>query len=182
MNIGLALGELRRAACGLKTVLFALLHARIAGEVAGLFEGGAKLGISDQQRACDAMTDCAGLTSGAAANDVNFDIILAQSIGEHHGGAHDHFERFEAKVIFHITFINGNIARARKQTNAGDRFLAPSGAEILNLCHYAFLLPFLFKCKYLGLLSGVFMLGACIYAKLGEHLTAERALRHHATN
>ena len=63
----LALAELRSATGSLEAVFLALLHARIAGQVAGLLKHSAVFVALLQHGAADAVTDGAGLAGHTAA-------------------------------------------------------------------------------------------------------------------
>ena len=80
-GIILTLGELGSATSGLETVLLPLLHSGVTGQIAGLLEGAAELGVCNEKGAGDAVTDCTGLTGGAAAVNVNLNVELAQGVG-----------------------------------------------------------------------------------------------------
>ncbi|MPM19265.1 hypothetical protein SDC9_65686 [bioreactor metagenome] len=96
----------------MQTVLFTFLHARVAREVAGLFEGGTKRGFRNEQRAGDTVTDRAGLAGVAAAVDADERVVLRKRAGEHEGRADDHLEGFHSKVIVEIALVDGDFAAA----------------------------------------------------------------------
>src|SRR5512133_2507244 len=78
----LALGVLRGLPGALQAVLLALLHPRVAGEEAGLAEREpVACRIRLQQRAGDAVADRARLTRGAAAGDLDHDVVAALGPG-----------------------------------------------------------------------------------------------------
>jgi hypothetical protein len=82
-----ALRELEALAGAGLAGLLALFLARIAGEVAGLLERGAQLGIHLLEGAGDAVGHGAGLAADAATGDVGHDVdLLAQADGEQRGG------------------------------------------------------------------------------------------------
>ena len=70
----LTLGELRRAAGCLETVLLPFLHPRITREESGFLKCTAQLGVCNDKRTGDAMADRTGLTGVAAA--VNIDVYV----------------------------------------------------------------------------------------------------------
>ena len=72
-----ALAELRSAAGSLQAVLLTFLHTRIAGQEAGLLQGGAQLGVELQQGAGQAVADSASLAGTATADDVDDNVELA---------------------------------------------------------------------------------------------------------
>ena len=100
-----------------------------------------------QQGAGDAVTDGAGLAGNAAAGDGANDIKLAQGIGEGHGLTDDQLQSLKAEIIVDVSAVNGDLAGAGVQTNAGHGALSTAGAiviGILALVHGLFLLSIKF--------------------------------------
>ena len=77
LSCRLSLAELRCATSGFEAVLLTLLHTRIAGQEAGLLQGGAQLGVELQQGAGQAVADSASLAGTATADDVDDNVELA---------------------------------------------------------------------------------------------------------
>src|SRR5215813_14010250 len=78
----LAFRELEAFTRALLTVLLTLFGAGIAREQSGLFELLTQLGVELEQRARDAVTHCAGLTSNAAAVDVDHHVEFVDRVGQ----------------------------------------------------------------------------------------------------
>ena len=100
-----------------------------------------------QQGAGDAVTDSAGLAGNAAASDGANDIKLAQGIGKGHGLTNDQLQSIQAEIIVDVSAVNGDLAGAGVQTNAGHGALSTAGAiviGILALVHGLFLLSIKF--------------------------------------
>ena len=127
-ELKLALAELRRATGSLEAVLLTFLHARVAGQEAGLLQGRAQLGVVLQQRAGQAVADGAGLAGAAAADNVDNNVELAFGAGEHQRAAGEQLQGVEADVIVDITAVDGELAGAVVHAHAGDRVLAAAGA------------------------------------------------------
>src|SRR6478609_2260838 len=72
----LTLGELEALAGAGLAGLLALFFAGVTGEVTGLLQGDAELGIELQQRAGDAMGHGARLAADAATGDIHKDVEL----------------------------------------------------------------------------------------------------------
>ena len=123
----LSLAELRGAAGGLEAVLFALLHARVAGQQTGGLEGGAVVLVDDEQRAGDAVTDGAGLAGDAAAGDGGLDVDLADGAGGDQGLADDELQGLETEVIVDVAAVDRDDTAAvgNRWTRAIEDFLRP---------------------------------------------------------
>src|SRR5690606_37161065 len=77
----LALAELEATTRASAAVLLALDGARVAGEIAGVLEGRAGLGVDLEDRAGDAEADRAGLTGQTAAPAGAPHVVLLAAIG-----------------------------------------------------------------------------------------------------
>ena len=165
----------------MQTVLFALLHSRIAGKEPCLFQRAAKLRICGEQRAGDAVTNRARLAGRAAAVDVDVHVILFGKVRENQGRTDDHLEGFETEILVDVTLVDRDVAGAGEKTNARDGLLASAGADVSDLCHCRS--PFrLLELQRLRLLCFVVVIRTCVNAELLEHLRAKRAFRHHAAD
>lgn len=116
----LTLAELRSAASGLETVLLPLLGAGIPGEHASYLEGGA-IFASLQKSAGDAKADSLGLASEATTLGVHFDVIFAINAQDGQGLLEVHDEGGIGEVVIDIASIDGDLALAGEDVNAGDR-------------------------------------------------------------
>src|SRR5882724_1338511 len=117
-------------------VFFAFAFAGIAGEQTLGLEGGAQIDVGLQKGTGDAVPDGAGLAVGAAALDVDADVKLA---GGGRGGQRlgdDHPERVGGEISFERASVDGDLAGAGGDADAGNGGLAPAGAEkFSDGCH-----------------------------------------------
>src|SRR5262245_6341367 len=128
----LALRELEARASALLPVLLALFHARIAREEPGLLEPLAQLGVVDLQRAGDAVADRAGLPAGTAAVDGNHDVELVGGLGQRQRLLDDHLQHVVAEVLVERPLVDGDLAAALPDVDAGGGRLAPSRPVVFN--------------------------------------------------
>ena len=175
-----ALGELGRATGSLQAVLLALLHARIAGEVAGLLDGGLVLFVCLDQRAGDAVTDRARLAGEAAALAVDEHVILAQGVGQNQRLTNDGLEGFVAEILLEVALIDDDIALAGNETNASDRLFSSANGVEASTIHVSSSSQLQLELN--GLLGLLIVLGASVNKELLGHLVAEGALGQHSAN
>src|SRR6218665_1603438 len=126
----LALGELEALAGAGLAGLLALFLAGVTGEVTGLLEGDAKLGIELQKRAGDAMGHRAGLAADAAAGDIHghVELVLAVSGDERgEGAAH---EIVVGEIDLELAVVDDGLAGTGNDADAGGGRLATAGTEI----------------------------------------------------
>ena len=123
----LALRELEAAAGLGLAVLLALDDARVAGEEAGLLDGGAQRGLEAAQRLGDAVLDRTGLAGKAAADNRGFDVILAVTLGNAERLVDDQAKRRASEIDFLLAAVDDDLARARLQPDARDGVLAAAG-------------------------------------------------------
>src|SRR5699024_2973800 len=123
-----ALGELRSATGSLEAVLLALLHARIAGQVAGLLQDGAVLLVLLQHGAADAVADGAGLAGNAAAGHADHHVELILDAQQDQRSADDQLQGLQAEVVVQITVVDGDLAGAGVHANAGNGILTTTSA------------------------------------------------------
>ena len=74
-------------------------------------------------------------------------VKLAEGIGKGHGLTNDQFQSLQAEIIVDVSAVNGDLAGAGVQTNAGHGALSTAGAiviGILALVHGLFLLSIKF--------------------------------------
>lgn len=130
----LTLGELRSLTRLFETVLFALLHARIAGKEARLFERGTVRRVDVAKRARDAVAYSARLTRRAAAANVDDHVVLAGGLRFRERLIDYEPERIEREIILERTLIDRYRARAAGQdADARNRFFTSARAPILDL-------------------------------------------------
>src|SRR5690606_560984 len=134
-SLGSALAVLRRAAGLLEAVLLALDDASVAREVPLLLEHGAEVRVDLQQRAGDAELDGVGLAAGATALDGDDGVVAAGGVGVLEGLERLHAHQDATEVLLELTAVDGDAAAAGAEEDAGDGFLAPSGA--IELFHQA---------------------------------------------
>ena len=134
----LSLGELGCATCSLEAVLLALLHARIAGQIAGLLDDRLVVLVRLHEGAGDAMTDGAGLAGEAAALAVDDDVELAGGFGQVQGLTDDHLQGLIAEVLVQGALVDDDVTLAGDQTNASDRlFSSANGMEANSVSHFS---------------------------------------------
>src|SRR5262249_11463470 len=131
----LAFRELEAFTRALLTVLLTLFGAGIAREQSGLFELLTQLGVELEQRARDAVTHCAGLTSNAAAVDVDHHVEFVDRVGQLQRLADDHAKGFVLEVQIDGGAVDFEIAAAGTQINSRCSALPPSGSVILHFSH-----------------------------------------------
>src|SRR6478609_2938728 len=126
----LTLGELEALAGAGLAGLLALFLAGVTGEVTGLLEGNAELGIELQQGAGDAVGNRTGLAADAAAGDVHGHIELVLAVGSderREGALH---EVVVGEIGLELAFVDDGLAGAGNDADAGGGRLATAGAEI----------------------------------------------------
>src|SRR6478736_7217922 len=126
----LTLGELEALAGAGLAGLLALFLAGVTGEVTGLLESDAKLGIELQQGAGDAVGNRTGLAADAATSDVHghIELVLAVSRDERRQGALH--EVVVGEIDLKLAVIDHGLAGTGKNADAGGGRLAAAGAEI----------------------------------------------------
>src|SRR5690349_13960049 len=132
MDSQLSLRELEAFACALLSVFLSFLDAWIARYESGVFEGGPQVGIELEQRACNAVTDRAGLPRGTTAGDVDHQVKLVRRLRQLQRLPNDHAQRFVGEVALKRFTVHLNFTSARPQINSGRRRFAPPGSVILN--------------------------------------------------
>ena len=132
--VKLSLRELRSATCLLETVLLSFLDSGVAGQEAFLLEGGTAIGFCLKQSACDAETDCAGLTGIAAAVDVNHNVILALCAEKHEGLLYLILHESLREVIFESSVIYyDSAASCGNEAYSGNCLLSSARSPKLQL-------------------------------------------------
>ena len=123
-----ALAELGSTTCSLQTVLLTLLHTRIAGQEAGLLQNGTVLIALLQQGAAQAVTDRTSLTGNTAAGNADDDIVLALQAQQDQRRTDDQLQGLQAEVVVDITIVDGDLASAGVNANAGNGILTTTSA------------------------------------------------------
>ena len=127
----LALGELGSAAGLLEAVLLALDHASIARKETGLLEVSTVI-ASVQKSASDAQAQSAGLTGDAAAIAQSDNVELTGGVGHLEGSKGVLNELMTAEILLGITLVDGHLAGAGDETDAGDGVLTTAGTLVDN--------------------------------------------------
>ena len=127
----LALGELGSAAGLLEAVLLALDHASIARKETGLLEVSTVV-ASVQKSASDAQTQSAGLTGDAAAIAQSDNVELTGGVGHLEGSKGVLNELMTAEILLGVTLVDGHLAGAGDETDAGDGVLTTAGTLVDN--------------------------------------------------
>src|SRR5690606_24161921 len=107
-----ALRVLGRLAGLLEAVLLGLLLAGVAGEEAGLLEGGPQLGVELGEGPSDAEAQRTGLTGGAAAVDRGVDVVDAGRLGDPQRLGEDHLVGLRREVVLEGPLVDGDGAGA----------------------------------------------------------------------
>src|ERR1700679_801745 len=133
----LPLAELEASASALLAVLLAFLAAAVAGNHAFSLERLAELDVEEHERAGDAELDCIGLAHHAATLDRGEDVECFVDVGD----AERLFGRgallFGDEVFVELLAVDGELAGAGAQEDAGDCALATAGSVVLNqVCHF----------------------------------------------
>src|SRR5580704_8155650 len=128
----LALGELEALAGALLPVLLALFHARIARKKTVGAQGGAQLRIVLGDGAREAHANGSGLTANAAAVHGAHDVDLIGEAGELQRLGGVMFPSMIRKILFRSAAIDGELAAAGAEKNAGDRFFAAASTHDPN--------------------------------------------------
>ena len=174
-----ALAELRRAAGGFEAVLFALLHAGIAGEVTGSLELSAVVLIQLEQGAGNAVTDGAGLAGDAAAADGGFNVDLAEKVQSGEGLADQQLQGLQTEVIVDIPAVDGDGAGAvGEEVNAGHGGFPTAGPVEISLLAGIHLLSSLRP--DLGFLRRMLVLAAGVDLQTLQLRGAQLVLAQHA--
>src|SRR5688500_12995717 len=123
----LALRELEAAARLGAAVLLVLDRAAVAGQEAALLQRGPEVRLEQGQGAADAVTDRTGLARKAPADHGADDVELAGAV-HHAERLVDHHAQHRAREIDQdVAVVDGNLAAARLQPDAGDGVLALAG-------------------------------------------------------
>ena len=123
-----ALAELGRATSSLQAVLLTFLHTRIAGQEASLLQNRTVLLVLLQQSAAQAVTDSASLTGNTAAGNADDDIVLALQAQQDQRRTDDQLQGLQTKVVVDITIVDGDLASAGVNANAGNGILTTTSA------------------------------------------------------
>ena len=80
------------------------------------------------------MTDRAGLAGDTAACNVGDDVELTGGTGNAEGLVHDELQGLETEVLIDGTAVDGDLAGAGVNADAGDGLLSAAGAVEVGLC------------------------------------------------
>ena len=127
----LTLGELERTTGLGLAVLLALDHASIARKEAGLLEVSTVV-ASVQKSASDTQAQSAGLTGDAAAIAQSDNVELTGSVGHLEGSKGVLNELMTAEILLGVTLVDGHLAGAGDETDAGDGVLTTAGTLVDN--------------------------------------------------
>jgi hypothetical protein len=134
-SLELTFRELEALACALLAVLFTLFGAGIAREQSGFLELFAQLAVEFNQRAGNAVADCASLSCGAAAGNIDQHVEFRQRVGHLQRLADDHPQRFVLEIIVNRFAVDFECAGSRPQVNPCGRTLPASRSVVLNISH-----------------------------------------------
>src|SRR6185312_1421619 len=123
----LTFGELERTASLRPPILLAFHGAWIAGEEAPRLQRGAQSRLVIHQGSGDAVPHGAGLARQAAAIDGDDDVELAVAVGRDQRLTQDHAQHRTGEINRLVAAIDRDLAAARLDPDAGDRFLAAAG-------------------------------------------------------
>ena len=123
-----ALAELGCTTCSLQTVLLTFLHTRIAGQEASLLQDSAVLIALLQQGTAQAVADSASLTGNTAAGNTDDDVILALQAQQDQRRTDDQLQGLQTKVVVDVTIVDGDLAGAGVNANAGNGILTTTSA------------------------------------------------------
>src|SRR5476649_2319756 len=123
----LALGELEAAASLGPAILLAFHRARVAGKEAARLQYRTQGGLVIDQGARNAVTHRAGLARKPAAIDGDDHVELAVAACRDQGLAQDHAQHRTGEIDGLVTAVDDDLAAARLDPDAGDRFLAAAG-------------------------------------------------------
>src|SRR4051812_17802117 len=110
--MGSALRVLRALASLVASVLLALDLARVACDEARLLQHRPELGMRQDQRTRDAVTNGGRLGSHAPASHVHRQIVLTPRIGELEWLVHDHPRGLATEVVLQRALIDDQLALA----------------------------------------------------------------------
>src|SRR6266436_1786658 len=108
-------------------VLLALDHAAVAGQEAAALEDAAQLRFEIRQRLGKAVAYRAGLTGQSAARHPADDVVLAVAIGQNQRLRNHHAQYRSGKKHFDRPVVDGDLAGAALDPDAGDGVLALAG-------------------------------------------------------
>ena len=128
LKIKSALRELGCTTCSLQTVLLTFLHTRIAGQEASLLQDRTVLLVLLQQSAAQAVADSASLTGNTAAGNADDDVVLALQAQQDQRRTDDQLQGLQTKVVVDITIVDGDLASAGVNANAGNGILTTTSA------------------------------------------------------
>ena len=123
----LALRELERLARLGAAVLLALHSTGVAGQEAALLQHAAQIGLEIRQRLRDAVTHGTRLARQTAAGNRADDVVLAGTGCCDQRLLDQHAEHRTGEIDFDVAGIDGDLAGARLDPDAGDRVLALAG-------------------------------------------------------
>ena len=110
--------------------------SKLAETLAQAFDG-----MADDERASDAVADCACLTGKSAALDVDEHVVLIGGVGQRERLIDDKLEGVESEIIVQTALVYVDGAGAGNEANASDCLFTTAGAPILQ-----FLLSGSFRC------------------------------------
>lgn len=125
----LTLRELRAAAGAVEAVLLAFLHAGVARHVVLLAELLDEVAVVLQQGAGDALGACAGLAGSAAAVDEDSHVDLVAELAVIQRAGDGVLVLNDPEELGEFTAVDGDLAAARLDADAGDGGLATASAE-----------------------------------------------------
>ena len=132
MKIKSALAELGCTACCFQAVLLTFLHTRIAGQEASLLQDRTVLLVLLQQSAAQAVADSASLTGNTAARNADDDVVLALQAQQDQRRTDDQLQGLQTEVAVDVAIVDGDLAGAGVNANAGNGILTTTSAVELR--------------------------------------------------
>ena len=147
-----ALAELRSATGGFEAVLLAFLHSRIAGEEPGLLQHGRRFSPSNCSRARAMpwrMAPAWPVTPPPATRQTMSNLSVV--VGECQRLTDDQLQGLEAEIIIDVSVVDGDLAGALVNADAGNGALSSAGAvEIRRLSRTSCLISSLMRSQASG--------------------------------
>src|SRR5215203_7277062 len=110
--------ELETLARSFLSVFLTFFLARVAGDESGFFQSRTQISIKLQQCTRDSVTNCARLTSRAAAVDIYENVEFADCVGQTKRLTNNHAQRFVRKIFVKGATIDFYVAAARTKIHS----------------------------------------------------------------
>ena len=137
----LTLGELEAFAGAGTTGLLTFLLTGVARHHAGGFESGAKFCIEEHEGTGDTVTKSTGLTDVSAARDIGDDVEVSLFARDDERLDCEAAHGFGGEIIFKGTFVDGDFASPRNETDTRTGGLASADCNV-NFVGLGHVFPF----------------------------------------